>query len=157
MSNNGNHIPAGWYDDPSSPALVRWWDGTNWTEQTMPKAPAAPTPAPQMHNAPGAPSAFNAPAHNSFGSMSSAGDKPANFLWQSIVATLLCCLPLGIAAIVFASKVDSAWTSGQYEVAQDAARKAKMFTFISIGVGAVVVLLYIVLGILGAAATDTSY
>lgn len=26
----------GWYPDPDSPALVRWWDGEKWTEHTQP-------------------------------------------------------------------------------------------------------------------------
>lgn len=24
--------PAGWYDDPSHVGIIRWWDGTNWTD-----------------------------------------------------------------------------------------------------------------------------
>jgi hypothetical protein len=27
-------IPAGWYADSTSPGLMRWWDGTAWTEHT---------------------------------------------------------------------------------------------------------------------------
>ena len=29
--------PAGWYDDPASPNVLRWWDGTAWGEQRAPK------------------------------------------------------------------------------------------------------------------------
>ncbi len=29
--------PAGWYPDQQNPALVRWWDGTRWTEHTNPR------------------------------------------------------------------------------------------------------------------------
>lgn len=35
--------PAGWYDDPSNPALLKYWDGLSWTEHTSPKI-AAPVP-----------------------------------------------------------------------------------------------------------------
>ncbi len=28
--------PPGWYDDPYGAPVVRWWDGTTWTEQTAP-------------------------------------------------------------------------------------------------------------------------
>jgi len=38
--------PAGWYPDPADPSRTRWWDGSQWTEQTgqaaAPVAPAAP-------------------------------------------------------------------------------------------------------------------
>ncbi len=41
-------VPAGWYPDPASPASARWWDGTGWTEYTLPldQLPPAPQPAP---------------------------------------------------------------------------------------------------------------
>lgn len=29
-------LPAGWYPDQADPALVRWFDGTIWTDQTSP-------------------------------------------------------------------------------------------------------------------------
>jgi hypothetical protein len=28
--------PAGWYDDPVAPGLVRFWDGSYWTDRTRP-------------------------------------------------------------------------------------------------------------------------
>ena len=32
----GGPPPApGWYDDPSQPGAQRWWDGTQWTQQTQ--------------------------------------------------------------------------------------------------------------------------
>jgi hypothetical protein len=33
----------GWYNDPYDPALVRWWDGTGWTDATQPR-PGAQSP-----------------------------------------------------------------------------------------------------------------
>ena len=32
--------PAGWYPDPSSPSIVRWHDGAQWTSATLPGPPA---------------------------------------------------------------------------------------------------------------------
>ena len=29
--------PSGWYDDPSNPDLLRYWDGVSWTNHTAPK------------------------------------------------------------------------------------------------------------------------
>lgn len=38
-------MPPGWYDDPWSPAALRWWDGTQWTPhvsgRVMSMGPAA--------------------------------------------------------------------------------------------------------------------
>jgi hypothetical protein len=46
----------GWYPDNQDPALVRWWDGTQWTEHTQPARPATPTgPAPGFVPGDGAP------------------------------------------------------------------------------------------------------
>ena len=36
----------GWYPDNSNPAIVRWWDGTRWTEHTQP----AQTPPELTHS-----------------------------------------------------------------------------------------------------------
>lgn len=66
--------------------------------------------------------------------------KPQNWLWQSIVATILCCLPFGIVGIIFAVKVDSLYFKGQYAESERMAQKAKMWTLIAFGVG----LLYII-------------
>lgn len=35
------NAPSGWYTDPDDAAALRWWDGTQWTEQRAP-APIAP-------------------------------------------------------------------------------------------------------------------
>ncbi len=29
--------PAGWYDDPAAPGIMRWWNGSDWTEHRSPK------------------------------------------------------------------------------------------------------------------------
>lgn len=63
--------------------------------------------------------------------------KSDNWLIWSTLSTLLCCLPFGIAGMVYASKVDSAWHAGRREEAKYAADKAKMFTLISLSLGLV--------------------
>jgi hypothetical protein len=35
--NPGQPMPN-WYQDPQDPAMLRWWDGTNWTPHTQPRA-----------------------------------------------------------------------------------------------------------------------
>ncbi|MGY2093048.1 DUF2510 domain-containing protein [Nocardia gipuzkoensis] len=29
-------VPANWYPDPADPAMLRWWNGSSWTEHTAP-------------------------------------------------------------------------------------------------------------------------
>ncbi|HSU65413.1 MAG TPA: CD225/dispanin family protein [Tepidisphaeraceae bacterium] len=72
-----------------------------------------------------------------------------NYLVQSILVTILCCMPLGIPAIVFAAQVNSKLAAGDYAGAVDASNKAKMFSWISFGIGVVVVLFYVVMGAVG--------
>ena len=75
--------------------------------------------------------------------------KPDNFLVWSILSTILCFLPLGIVGIVYASKVDSLYYAGQYAEAEDAAKKAKIYTLVGVGVGLLVALVYILLFAVG--------
>lgn len=30
-------VPAGWYDDPTDPTLLRWWDGLTWADHICSK------------------------------------------------------------------------------------------------------------------------
>ena len=50
---------------------------------------------------------------------------PNSYMVWAILTTILCCLPFGIVAIVYASKVDGLWWSGNHMGALDAANKAK--------------------------------
>lgn len=69
--------------------------------------------------------------------------KPANYLVWSILTTLLCCLPLGIVAIIFAAQVDNKYQQGDYAGAVSASAKAKLFSIISAVVGGIVLVIYI--------------
>jgi len=51
--------------------------------------------------------------------------RPNNYLVLSILATIFCCWPLGIPAILQASKVNSKFSEGDYDGAKEASRKAK--------------------------------
>ncbi len=70
---------------------------------------------------------------------------PPTYLAWSIVVTILCCWPLGIPAIVYASKVESTFHRGNKELAHHYSRKARKWMIASI-VGAFVFLfLYILI------------
>jgi uncharacterized membrane protein YvbJ len=58
-----------------------------------------------------------------------------NYLPQAILATLFCCLPLGIVAIVFAAQVNSRLAAGDYPGAVEASDKAKTWTWVTFWVG----------------------
>lgn len=73
--------------------------------------------------------------------------KPDNLLVWSILSTVLCCVPLGIVAIIFSNKVDTLWAQGDYAGAEDAAKKAKLFCFIALGVGLVFDFICFILGL----------
>ncbi|MBT8240241.1 MAG: DUF2510 domain-containing protein, partial [Acidimicrobiia bacterium] len=38
--------PPGWYPDPQSPSMLRWWDGGQWTNDIRPADLGSPTPGP---------------------------------------------------------------------------------------------------------------
>ncbi|MBF6628917.1 MAG: CD225/dispanin family protein [Proteiniphilum sp.] len=71
--------------------------------------------------------------------------KPNNWLWQSIVSTILCCIPLGIVGIVYAAKVDSLYFNGQYDESERAAKKARLWTIIAFSFGLVYWIVSIIL------------
>ena len=63
--------------------------------------------------------------------------KPDNLLVWSILCTVLCCLPLGIAAIIYSVKVDNLWSQGRHAEARQAAGTAKTLCLISLGISIV--------------------
>lgn len=85
------------------------------------------------------------------------GASPPTYLWQAIVVTLFCCMPLGIPAIVFASKVDGLHARGDVQGSLDASRKAKMWCLWSFGIGIGFIALYFLLVVVGATASASGY
>ncbi len=61
-----------------------------------------------------------------------------NYLLLAILSTIFCCMPIGIVAIVFACKVDNKLEKESYTEAKDASKMAKVFIWISFGVGIVI-------------------
>lgn len=69
--------------------------------------------------------------------------KPDNHLVWAILTTLLCCLPFGIASIVFASKVDTLYNNGDFEGAEKASKNARTWAIVSAIVGFVFTIIYV--------------
>jgi hypothetical protein len=72
-----------------------------------------------------------------------------NYLVFAILATVFCCLPAGIPAIVYAAQVNAKLQSGDFAGAQLASNNAKMWCLISAGLGVAVVAIYILLIMVG--------
>ena len=66
-----------------------------------------------------------------------------NYLVPAIIS-IFCCWPLAIPAIIFATQVNGKVAAGDIAGAQDASKKAKMFSFIAIGLGLVCIVIYII-------------
>jgi hypothetical protein len=64
-------------------------------------------------------------------------EKIPNYLVQAILCTLCCCLPGGIAAIVYAAQVNTKQSAGDIQGAMTASANAKKWCWISFGVGIV--------------------
>lgn len=78
---------------------------------------------------------------------------PDNYLVWAILSTILCCWPLGIPAIVNATKVEKLWNLGNKTEAKQRSEKAKMWCFISLGGGVLSVIIGGLLGFFSALAS----
>ncbi|MCQ2136269.1 MAG: CD225/dispanin family protein [Bacteroidales bacterium] len=122
-------------------------------------APAAPAPV-----APGTPGVGSAPVAPGASGVGSAPQGPQppfqpynpqpqtgypacpeNHLVKAILVTVLCCWPLGIPAIVYASLVETAYHTGQFDLAVQRSRIADRWANAAIISGVIFVALYIIL------------
>jgi uncharacterized membrane protein YvbJ len=97
----------------------------------------------------GTPSYTPPPPHTpSYGSPApgpAMGTQIPNYLVQSILVTLCCCLPLGVVAIIFSAQVNSKLAAGDVAGAREASNKAKMFAWLGFGIGIVVIIISMIL------------
>jgi hypothetical protein len=77
-----------------------------------------------------------------------AGTVP-NYMVQSILVTLCCCLPLGIVGIVKAGEVNNRLAAGDYEGAVKASNTVKTILWIGLASGIVLGIIYGFLGFFG--------
>ena len=132
-------------DQPTQP---QW--GTNPPDGGQGGQPGQPYGQPgQPYGQPGQPGQpYGAPEYGApqYGSPygQPAGSPPPNYLVWAILSTVFCCLPLGIASIVFAAQVNGKYAAGDVAGAQESSRKAKQFAIWSAVVGVVIGALYAV-------------
>ncbi len=81
---------------------------------------------------------------------------PKNWLVESILVTILCCLPLGIVGIIHATKVETLWNTGQRAEAIKASQEAAKWVKIGFIVGIVVIGIYMLMMLFGMVAGLTS-
>lgn len=67
-----------------------------------------------------------------------------NLVW-AILCTVLCCLPLGIVAILKSTSVEKLWNQGRYDEAQKAADDAKKYSIWGAVIAGIGIILYIIL------------
>jgi hypothetical protein len=120
-----------------------WRDGmADW--QPAGQIPGLPFPSPATY-APPPPPAPPSPAASPYAppqtlyipppSFGGAGFDIPNYLPWAIAATLVCCMPGGVAAIVYATKATSAKDRGDYAAAAEAAKQARTWLIISVVLG----------------------
>lgn len=73
------------------------------------------------------------------------GSPPDNNLVWAIICTVLCCLPLGIVAIIKSTKVKELWAQGDQAGAEKAAADAKKYSIWGMVASGVLLLLYVLL------------
>lgn len=119
--------------------------------QTVNNIPASNNPSRGQYNNSGYNNANNP---NNAGGISDTRPMPKNWLVESILVTVLCCLPFGIAGIMSATKVESLYYMGDYEGAERASKDAKKWTIIgfcsTFVLGILYVLFFVILGVASA-------
>lgn len=124
-----------WWQQQDDGTWLRWNDASSTWEpsDTAPPPPdgAELPPAPPM------------PGRGGFAPYSATPGQVPNYLVWAILVTLFCFLPTGIAAIVFASQVNTKLAAGDVAGAVEASNKAKLWTIISAVVGVVVLVIVI--------------
>ena len=143
----------GWYDDPHAANAQRYWDGQDWTPHRQRKPTSAPTPPPVMPTQP--PPAMPTPVMPTQPpamptqlpppppvmptpvmptqppavALGAQQQKMPNNHLVWAVFSFLGCFPLGLIAIINATKVSNLWALGQYDAARAASKSARNFAF----------------------------
>ena len=76
--------------------------------------------------------------------------KPKDYLVESILVTLFCCMVFGILGIVYSVQANSAFSSGNITAANEFSAKAKKWVTYGFWCGIAVVGIYAILALMGA-------
>jgi nitric oxide reductase large subunit len=120
-----------------------WWtqrdDGTwlRWDESSKSWQPSSDPPPPEAAGLPPVPPMPTGTAGYPMAPVGAQAPIP-NYLVWSILVTILCFLPTGIAAIVFSTQVDSKLAAGDRAGALESSNKAKTWIIVSVVAGLVV-------------------
>jgi hypothetical protein len=77
------------------------------------------------------------------------GAPPKNWLVESILVTIFCCLPFGIVGIINAASVNTKYAAGDYAGAQAASANAGKWTKIGLFSGLALGVIYAIMMFMG--------
>lgn len=75
-------------------------------------------------------------------------EQPKTWYLESILATILCCLPVGVIAILNANRVEDRFKAGDFQGAQKASDEAKKYIIIASILGIISIFITIISGVL---------
>jgi hypothetical protein len=70
---------------------------------------------------------------------------PKNWLIESVLVTIFCCLPLGIVGIILSTMVDTMWKEGHKEAAERLSAEAGRWVKLGIIAGVLMLIIYMLL------------
>jgi hypothetical protein len=120
-----------WWQQQDDGTWLRWNEGSQAWERSDAPPPPDDAGLPPMPPPPG----LSMTAQ--YGTRPLMTAPVPNYMVWAILVTLFCFLPTGIAAIVFASQVNTKLAAGDRAGAVEASNKAKMWSLISVAAGVV--------------------
>lgn len=126
-----------WWQQQDDGTWLRWNEGAKTWERSDTPPPPDESGLPPVPPPPGQ---FMTTPYGTRPLMTGA-PVPNHMVW-AILVTLFCFLPTGIAAIVFASQVNTKLAAGDRAGAVEASNKAKMWSLISVAVGVVFLVIW---------------
>lgn len=131
--------------DPSEEQMKDWANTLKVSYNPVPQPQPAPgaTPPPLPGANPGFPSSPFGMQPNDGGRPRNNEPMPPTYLVWAVLATVLCCMPAGIVAIVYAASVSSKYYAGDIEGARRASRRAEAWIIASVVLGLVWATLYV--------------